>query len=217
MLAVKVDQEAGVRSASEVTRRAECVQHAVVAEVGVAHLVGAGARGGEDAAVDRTLLDRVVDVLEDVALCNDLGAAADFESVALDLVPVIVDGVEEGVAADLGSTSGSVVDVVVLHGHQIARSSEVDGPVVVVVALGRPLAVAVNVAVADGHTLVGALSQDNVLATDASSLTKALATHESTSKTRTYRNMIDPDHISAIKRDCLEHFVSRGVLMPRTC
>ena len=119
VLAVEVDQEAGVRGASEVAGRAESVQHAVVAEVRVAYLVGAGAGGGEDAAVDRALLDRVVDVLEDVALCDNLSAAADFESVALDLVPVVVDGVEEGVAADLGATSGSVVDVVVLHRHQV--------------------------------------------------------------------------------------------------
>lgn len=119
ILAVEVNQEAGVGSASEVAGRSESVQHAVVAKVRVANLVGAGAGRGEDAAVDRALLNRVVDVLEDVALCDDLGAAADFESVALDLVPVVVDGVEESVAANLGSTSGSVVDVVVLHRHQI--------------------------------------------------------------------------------------------------
>ena len=40
-----------------------------------------------------------------------------------------------------------------------------------VVAFGRPLGVAIDVAVADCHTVVGALSKNNVLATNASRLT----------------------------------------------
>ena len=41
----------------------------------------------------------------------------------------------------------------------------------VVVALGRPLRVAVDVAIANGHTVVGALAENNVLAANAGSLT----------------------------------------------
>jgi hypothetical protein len=39
--------------------------------------------------------------------------------VAVVVVPVVVDGVEEGVATDLGAAAGGVVDVVVLEGDQL--------------------------------------------------------------------------------------------------
>ncbi|KAI7092133.1 putative pectin lyase [Hortaea werneckii] len=120
VLAVEVDQEAGVRGAGEVARRAECVQHAVVAEVRVAHLVGARARGGEDAAFDRAWLDRVVDVLENVALCDNLCAAANFESVAFDLVPVVVDCMEE---SRLIQPLRVAIDVAVADCHSVSDGS----------------------------------------------------------------------------------------------
>lgn len=45
-------------------------------------------------------------------------------------VEVVVDGVEEGVAGDLGATAGRVVDVVTLEGDHVVAAGEVDEEVV---------------------------------------------------------------------------------------
>jgi len=52
----------------------------------------------------------------DLPLSENVAALTKLESVTLgvNVVPVVVDGVEESVALDLGRTTGSVVDVVSL-------------------------------------------------------------------------------------------------------
>jgi hypothetical protein len=45
-------------------------------------------------------------------------------------VEVVVDGVEEGVAGDLGGTARRVVDVVTLEGDHVVAAGEVDEEVV---------------------------------------------------------------------------------------
>lgn len=51
---------------------------------------------------------------------------------------------QKGVALDLGGASAGAVDVVALHGDEIAGAGEVDAPVVVAVAGGGPVAGAVD-------------------------------------------------------------------------
>lgn len=81
-----------------------------------------GARGGrEHLALKGGSLHLDGDVLEDAALDEDVGSGADLEGVAGGgvVVPVVVDGVEQSVSADLGGTAAHVVDVVVLEGNHI--------------------------------------------------------------------------------------------------
>lgn len=73
---------------------------------------------------------------------------------------------QDGVASELGGTAGEVVDVVVLEGDLVVGAGEVQVPVVVSVAGGGPLALAVDVAVGDAHAARGVLAQDDVLAGD---------------------------------------------------
>lgn len=79
---------------------------------------------------------------------------------------VVVDSVQDGAASELGGTAREVVNVVVLEGDLVIRTSEVQVPVVVSVTGGGPLALAVDVAVGDAHAAGRVLAQDNVLAGD---------------------------------------------------
>ena len=65
------------------------------------------------------------------------------------VVPVVVDGVQVGVALDLGRAAAGLVQVVALQGDLVAGAVQVDVPVVVVVAGCRPGSVAVDLAVGD--------------------------------------------------------------------
>lgn len=161
VLAREVGEEAGV-GAGEGSRGTEGVDHTGTAKVGRAGGVG-GVVGGGEQETQLGGQDGRGDVLEDVALGEDHGAGVDLEGVRGGRVPVVVDGVEEGVTADLGATAGGVVDVVVLERDQVRGSSEVQRPVVVVVAGGGPGRGSVDLAVGDGHTIGGGVSEDNVL------------------------------------------------------
>ena len=86
------------------------------------------------------------------------------------VVEVVVDGVQERVALDLGGAAGGVVDVVALEGDEVGGSVEVDAPVVVAVAGSRVVRLAVDEAVGDGHAVVGFGAEDDVLAADAGGL-----------------------------------------------
>jgi hypothetical protein len=197
-------EEAGVGT-RESARVVELVNLANVAEAAGAGSVGRSIGAGEDLA-GGTLLDSGLDVLEQVALGDDLGLVAGLEGVAGVALPVVVDGVENGVAGDLGGSARGLGDVVVLEGDHlwgvsgcswsglgektyVAGTSEVHGPVLVTVASSRPLAVTVNVRVGDGNSVVGVGSEDNVLTTDLGG-----------------SNVINPDEIGTIK--------SHGVATP---
>lgn len=90
-------------------------------------------------------------------------------------------GVQESVALDLGGTTAGVVDVVALHGDEIAGSVKVDTPVVVAVAGGGVVADSVDEAVGDGHALGGVGAEDDVLAGNASS-----------------GDVVNPDHVGVV-------------------
>lgn len=121
--------------------------------------VARGNRGGdgEHGASEGAALDLIGDVLEDVALGQDIGTGADLEAVAAGcvVVPVVVDSVEESVALDLRGAAGHVVDVVVLEGHHVVGTIKVHSPIMMVVSRGRPGGVTVEVAVGDSHTARG--------------------------------------------------------------
>ena len=54
----------------------------------------------EDFSVNRRLRDNR-DVLEDIALSDDVGALANLKRVSAVVIPVVVDGMEEGVSLNL--------------------------------------------------------------------------------------------------------------------
>lgn len=66
------------------------------------------------------------DVVECAAFDQDVGVLA-FEGVAGVVGPVVVDGVEEGGAADFGGAAGGVVDVVAFEGDLVVGADEVEG------------------------------------------------------------------------------------------
>lgn len=109
-----------------------------MAQVGCASRVAGGVRAVEHLAREAARLDLVDDILEHGALDDNHGARVHLERVARVGIPVVVDRVEEGVAANLWRSSGGVVDVVALEGDQVVGSGEVEGPVVVPVAGGGP-------------------------------------------------------------------------------
>lgn len=166
VLAAKVLEEAGV-GAREGARGAEGVGLAVAAEGAAA---GAAAVGDGEQLASNGGVDGVGDVLEYVALGQDVAALVDLEGVARVGVEVVVDGVQQHVARGLGRAARRVVDVVALERHQVARAGEVEAPVVVAIAGCAPRGRAVDLGVGDGHAVGGALAQDDVLATDEGSL-----------------------------------------------
>lgn len=89
VLARELGEEAGVRLA-EGTGASESVDLADTAEVVAAGGVGGGGGRGEQLAIDGGL-DDGVDVLENVALGEDVATRADLEGVTGVVVPVVVD------------------------------------------------------------------------------------------------------------------------------
>lgn len=65
---------------------------------------------------------------------------------------------EERVALHLGTATAHVVDVVTLESNQVARAGEVQAPVVVAVAGGGVVCLAVEVAIGDGDAFRGILA-----------------------------------------------------------
>lgn len=89
VLALEVGNEVGRANAVEATRAAESVDLASTAQ---ARRAGrATVAGSEDLAAAGTCINRVRDVLEDVAFGDDGGAGADLEGMARVRVPVVVD------------------------------------------------------------------------------------------------------------------------------
>lgn len=122
VLARKVGQEASGGLAQS-TAGAKDVDLARAAQRRRAAGAVRGRGHAEHLAGERGGLDLNGDILEDVALGQDVGAGADLEGVAggCVVVPVVVDGVQQRVAANLGGAARHVVDVVVLEGNQVLR------------------------------------------------------------------------------------------------
>jgi hypothetical protein len=179
-LSLHASQDAGVR-AREGTRGAVNVGLAVAAHGGLAgSTVGTD---GEDLAGE-TSLSRGLDVLEHVALSDDLSAGVGLERVLRVLVEVVVDGVEKGVTSNLGRAAGGVVDVVALEGDHVVAAGEVHAPVVVGVAGSGPGGGTVDLVVGDGNTAGSAVAEDNVLAGD-----------------EVGGDVVNPDHVGTVNGD----------------
>lgn len=168
VLALKVRQETLIRLA-ESTGRSKSVDLAITSEVGGANLVNASARRSEQLSINGRL-NNSIDVLENVALGEDVTTGTDLECVAGVVVPVVVDGVQESVTLDLGATSTGVVDVVALQGDEVGVTIEVDTPVGVGVAGCGVVGNTVDVVVGQTDAVVGGGTKDVVLATDTGSL-----------------------------------------------
>jgi len=113
---------------------------------------------------------RVVDlrynILEDVAFSNNHTTCSIIEGMAGVGIPVVVDGMEERVATDLGTAARGVVDVVTLHCDEIVGSSQVYGPVVMTVAGCGPASRAVKLIVRQCHAIRGPITGHEHLAAD---------------------------------------------------
>jgi len=88
-----------------------------MAKISLASRVRAGVWTGKDLAGHAAGVDHIDHVLEHVAFGDDHGTAVHFEGVSCVGVPVIVNGMQQRVAADFGRTSGGVVDIVVLESY----------------------------------------------------------------------------------------------------
>lgn len=168
VLALKVGQETLIRLA-ESTRRAKSVNLANTSKVSRANLVGGSIGRSEELSINGGLSNNI-DVLENVALSEDVTTGTNLEGVAGVVVPVVVDSVQESVTLDLGATTAGVVDVVALEGDEVGVTIKVDTPVGVGVAGSGVLGNTVNVVVGERNTVVGGGTEDVVLATDTGSL-----------------------------------------------
>lgn len=120
ILATEVGQKIGV-AAWKCARAAKAVDLAYMAEVRWADGVGSGARAREELTSEARCLEWCSYILEDVAFSDDLAASTDFEGVSGVIVPVVVDGVEKGVSADLGGTTRGLINVVVLESNGLFK------------------------------------------------------------------------------------------------
>ena len=93
------------------------------------------------------------------------------------VIPEVVDDVDDGVASELGRATLSVCNVVVLERDGILGASQVHCPVVVGVAAGGPLGVAVDEVVGDRDAGVFGVTSDDVLASNEGCLSGVLAIH----------------------------------------
>lgn len=98
---------------------------------------------------------------------------------AVDVVPVVVRHVDYSVGTELWRAARGVVDVVALESDSVLRTSHVDGPVVVAVAVGRPASGAVHEVVGNGDPGVLLVARHNVLTADQGSLETAVSTTKS--------------------------------------
>jgi hypothetical protein len=120
----------------------------------------------EEATSGRSVLDRSFDTGERIALSEDLSTSGDLEGMAGVVLPVVVDGMQDGVASNLGSATRSAVDVVALEGDGVLGASEVKGPVLMAITGSRPVRCAINLVVGDGNTTGSDLAHNDVLTTD---------------------------------------------------
>lgn len=162
ILALEVGEEGRVLCAVP-SAAAKGVELAVVAQVRGARRVAGGVWAVEHLAREAARLDLGDDILEHGALDYYHRAGVHLERVARVGVPVVVDCVEEGVAADLWGPPRGVVDVVALEGDEVVGAGEVEAPVVVTVAGGRPRGRAIYLGVGDGDTVGSLVTQHYVL------------------------------------------------------
>lgn len=77
---------------------------------------------------------------------------------------------QQSVPLHLRRPATCMVDVVALKGDHVARTIEIDAPVVVPVTGGRVVRLTVDEGVGDGDAVVGLCTQNNVLTADTGGL-----------------------------------------------
>lgn len=120
------------------------------------------------------LLNRRLDVAEDRAF-DEGPRRSTFKSMADVVIPEVVDDVDYGVTSELGRAALGVVDVVVLECDCVLVAGQVHGPVVIGVAAGGPLGLAVDEVVGDCDASVSSVTGHDVLASDERCLSILLA------------------------------------------
>lgn len=160
-LPLEVAKEGGVRSTQR-SRATKSVDLAHVSQSSTANRIRPRARAAEE--LPRVTQQRRVHILEHVPLRHDVRPVV--ESMPRVSIEVVVHSVQQGVAADLGGAPRGVVDVVALEGNQVVGARQVQRPVVVVVAGGGPVGVAIEIVVGDGDAVGGVVAEDEHLAAD---------------------------------------------------
>lgn len=149
----------------------EKVDLAAPAERRRALSVGSGVGRAKELALV-TLL-HVLNVFEDVALPDTARArVSTFEKVALNVSPDVVDGVQKSLSAERGTASGGLGDVVVLHADGVGLANHLENPIVVVVATGRVVGLAVDEVAGKLDACAGCETKDVVLTARTGSLEK---------------------------------------------
>lgn len=148
ILPLEVDQEIRL-STTEASTTSKSVKLASMAKVSLAHTICARRRRRKQLPL--IVKQRRVDILKNIPLRNNHTASFNIKRMARVAVEVVVYCVEQRVALStyFGAAAGSVVDVVPLHGDEVAAAEEEDGPVVAAVARGRPGGRPVEFRVAD--------------------------------------------------------------------
>lgn len=82
------------------------------------------------------------------------------------VVPVVVDSVEKSVGLDLGSTTRSLVDVVVFERNPVLLAIEVERPILVSIAGGGVVTRAIDVGVRDCDISARISAENYVLSGD---------------------------------------------------
>lgn len=124
--------------------------------------------------VASVLLNGRLDVAEDRAF-DERPRRSTFKGMADVVIPEVVDDVNHGVASELWRAALDVVDVVVLECDCVLVAGQVHGPVVVGVAAGGPLGLAVDEVVGDRDAGVSGVAGHDVLASDERCLSIFLA------------------------------------------
>lgn len=237
-LALVVREEAGV-GRRERARARERVGDARAREGGRALGLGPGRRREEPALL---LEQRRRDRVKVVALGDDLRARLDdVEAVAVDVLEQVVDRVQQDRAADLRAAATRVVDVVAGEGDEVGRAQlspdvtgasalpvavaredrathEVDRPVVLAVAHGRPRRLAVKFGVADGHAPGrfvpgGQAWAETCVRTTLSRLESKdhAPADEHLAADERHLDVVDPDEVAAVEGDGVCGRAARGI------
>jgi hypothetical protein len=204
LLAIEVRHKASITSTNKFTRAAESVDLTRTAKELLARRSSSGIQDCEQAATSRSVLNGRFHTGEHVALSKDLGSGGDLEGVSAVVFPVVVDSVQHSVACNLRSAAGGSMDVIALEGDGILGAGEVEGPVLVLVAGGRPVGETVDLVVRDGHAAGSDLAQDDVLTADQGSLLEKcelqlfLVVGDIS-----YLDVVDPHHVTALQSDSI--------------
>lgn len=129
------------------------------------------------------------DLVKVVALQKSPDVGVNVESMASNVLEVVVNGVEENltlgsISSNMGSTARDIVNPVSREGIVILLTDEEHSPVVLSVATRRPRRLSIKLVVGDGDVSCSSPARDEHLATDEGELV-----------------VVDPDLVGAVEGD----------------